>query len=399
MGLLSFFIKSPEDLERKGDQLVLDAFYGPARNEYAKALEKLEGKGQGSDAMCLRIEEKYAQCGEHLARQHVAHAEELHGSGIDAEAHHLLSLALDLALEEETKKAAEKILGKLKSAMDVEEEWETEVEEAEEEDFSDDAMAFEALCMSLEETQGDAYMAYGETFKKGYTALNTGRFEEGETLLRAALEELGEASYVPLELAAACNNTGKIDEAKGFLKTFLSHHPGHPQGIELFCHLLAESGAQEDALEVLEGQLEKMTSYPVQLILLKSRLFITLGRAKKADAWLSENLERDWDDNLAYMLATLKKEAGDLLAARKILESSMGRCSGCGQRVPSHIQLAYADLRAQEGDTSTQLIESYLKLALEDPSIAGSVYGAVSQIYRAKGDRSEADRYAKMTQE
>lgn len=394
MGLLSLFIKSPEDIEKKGDKLVLDEMYGPARMEYGKALEKLESKG-GSPETLARIEEKYAQCGEFLARQHLAEAADLHEAGIDAEAHHLLFLAQKLALEEDTKAKISELLGKLKSSMAQEgEEWE---EEAVDETPDHDESAFMALCMSLGEEQGDAYMEYGDAFRDGYIALNEGRFEEAEMLLRGALEEEGEGSYVPLELAAACINTGKGGEAIELLSLFLEHHPGHDQGIELLCHLLAESGDILGAMAKLDAHLETAGEVAISHAILKARFLISVDKKDEADAWLDSRLDDGWDDHIAYMLATIRKDAGDIASAKKLLETSVGRCSGCGRRPSSFVSLALADLRAEEGDTSSKLIETYLKIAMEDPSVASQAYASVSQIYRSLGNEKEASRYADMT--
>ncbi|SCY68788.1 tetratricopeptide repeat protein [Desulfoluna spongiiphila] len=398
MGLFSLFVKSPEDLEKKGDALVLSEHYGAARTQYARALEKLAGKEAGQEALLARIEEKHAGCGESLAKAHLANAADLHESGIDAEAHHLLHLAGQLAREAETKEAIEALIGELSSSMAREgEEWDDDEEEGGgDAPYSEADQAFEALCMSLPEEQGDAYMGYGDAFRNGYNALNSGEFADAEAALDAALGENGEEGYVPLELAAACLNLGKRDKAEALLLTFLSHHPRHTHGVELLCHLYLEGGEPEKALATLDENLKDLEGYPVDLALLKGRLLAECGQAGAAEAWVGDRLEHNWDDNLAFFLANLKKGNGDAPAARKLLEKSMGLCTGCGKRPPSHIQLTYANLLKEDGDTSVSLIERYLKLAMEDPATASYAYQAVSDIYRSKGDAPEADRYAAM---
>jgi len=397
MGLFSLFVKSPEDLEKKGDALVLSEHYGHARTQYARALEKLAGKEAGQEALLARIEEKHAGCGECLAKEHLANAAELHESGIDAEAHHLLHLAGQLAREAATKEAIQALLGELSSSMAREgEEWDDEDDPEEEAPYSDEDQAFEALCMSLPEEQGDAYMGYGDAFRRGYNALNSGAFADAEADLDAALGEDGEEGYVPLELAAACLNLGKRDKAEALLLTFLSHHPLHTHGVELLCHLYLENGDPQKALATLDENLTDLEAYPAELALLKGRLLAECGQAGAAEAWVGDRLEHHWDDNLAFFLANLKKGNGDAPAARKLLETSMGLCTGCGKRPPSHIQLTYANLLKEDGDTSVSLIERYLKLAMEDPATAPYAYQAVSDIYRTKGDTPEADRYAAM---
>ncbi|WP_300668317.1 tetratricopeptide repeat protein [Desulfoluna sp.] len=400
MGLFSLFSKSPEDLEKKGDALVLSENYGPARTEYAKALEKLVGKEAGQGAVLARIEEKYAGCGESLARVHLENAVDLHESGIDAEAHHLLHLAGQLATDGETKKAIEELVGQLSSSMAGEgEEWDDDEEDADDapsESYTDADQSFEALCMSLPEAQGEAYMDYGDAFRNGYSALNSGAFAEAESALDEALQANGESSYVPLELGSACFNLGKTEKAETLFRTFLAHHPAHAHGVELLCHLYLEEGHQEKALTLLDENVGAMTEPAVELVLLKGRLLNDLGQGEAAETWLADHLENQWDDNVAFFLASLKKEKGDAPASRKLLETSMGHCTGCGKRPPSHIQLTYANLLKEEGDTSVGLIERYLKLAMEDPSTGPYAYQAVSEIYRTRGDNAEADRYAAM---
>lgn len=398
MGLFSLFVKSPEDLEKKGDALVLSEHYGPARTQYAKALEKLAGKEAGQEALVARIEEKHAGCGECLAKEHLANAAELHESGIDAEAHHLLHLAGQLAREAETKEAIQALVGTLKSSMAREgEEWDDDEDgPGVEVPYTEADQAFEALCMALPEEQGEAYMDYGDAFRKGYSALNSGAFAEAEEALDQALEEDGDDGYVPLELASACLNLGKRDKAKKLLETFLSGHPLHTHGVELLCHLHLDEEEPETSLSILDDALNGLEECPVELGLLKGRLLMACRRAADAEAFLAQELEERWDDNLAFFLANLKKDGGDAAAARTLLETSMGRCAGCGKRPPSHIQLTYANLLKEGGDTSVPLIERYLKLAMEDPATAPYAYQAVSDIYRSKGDVSEADRYAAM---
>ncbi|GEM_PF-2178152 len=398
MGLFSLFVKSPEDLEKKGDALVLSEKFGPARTEYAKALEKLAGNEAGQETLLTRIEEKYAGCGESLAKEHLENAGELYESGIDAEAHHLLHLAGQLATEEETKKAIADLLGELSSSMAQEgEEWDDD-EEEEEGAYTEEDQAFEALCMSLPEEQGDAYVEYCDAFRDGYNALNAGQFAEAEEALDEALAEHGDSSYVAMELAAACHNLGKNEKAEKLLRTFLAHHPSHTHGVELLCHLYLEEGEPQKALTTLDENLGAMTNTPVELILLKGRLLSELGDGDAAETWLSGHLDNQWDDNIAFFLSSIKKEKGDDQEARKLLETSLGRCTGCGKRPPSHIQLTYANLLKEDGDTSVSLIERYLKLAVEDPSTAPYAYQAVSEIYRTKGDNTEADRYAAMVE-
>ena len=130
--------------------------------------------------------------------------------------------------------------------------------------------------------------------------------------------------------------------------------------------------------------------------ILKARFLISVDKKDEADAWLDSRLDDGWDDHIAYMLATIRKDAGDIASAKKLLETSVGRCSGCGRRPPSFVSLALADLRAEEGDTSSKLIETYLKIAMEDPSVASQAYASVSQIYRSLGNEKEASRYADM---
>lgn len=398
MGLFSFFVKSPADREKKGDALVLASHYGPARIEYAKALEALSGKVVGQDALRGRIEEKYAGCGEMLARIHLESAVDLHESGIDAEAHHLLYLASQLASEGETKKAIADLMALLNSAMAHEgEEWEP-AEKGVKGELPREDEAFEALCFSLPEDQATAYLGYGDAFKRGYSALNAGSFAEAEGALDEALEANGLSSYVAMELATACEHLGKNEKAKALLETFLIHYPTHTHGVELLCHLHVKEGDSIRALALLEEAIGAMETISVAFIVLKGRLLSELHGGEAAETWLEGHLKNQWEESIAFLLARLKKARGESRAARELLATSMGRCAGCGRRPPSHIRLMYSDILREEGDVSVSLIERYLTLAMEDPATASNAYGAVSDIYRRRGDIGEADRYAAMVE-
>ena len=243
---------------------------------------------------------------------HLKNAADLHESGIDAEAHHLLYLADQLAMEGETKAAIAALMDRLNSTMAGEgEAWEEDAEEentgeGEEAHFRGDE-AFEAICLSLPEEQGQAYLGYGDAFRRGYSALNAGAFVEAEEALDKALEENGVFSYVSVELATACGNLGKNEKAKALLETFLTHHPAHTHGVGLLCHLYMEEGAPARSLAILEEAIGAMDMFPAALIVLKGQLLSELNRGEEAERWLKGHLELQWDDNIAFFLARLKK--------------------------------------------------------------------------------------------
>ena len=112
---------------------------------------------------------------------------------------------------------------------------------------------FTALVGTLPEDVQNAYLEYGEAFKKGYAALNLGDFETAATCLSQALDENSDPrNFIPLELATASLNLGKFEDARLLLEDFLQHHPDALPAYQLLCEIYWETKTFDRAESLLE---------------------------------------------------------------------------------------------------------------------------------------------------
>ncbi len=141
MSILKLFSsKTPEEHEKKGDELFSFDLWGKAKIEYERALDKLAKTSPQNDALKTRLQEKIRQTKEALALGHEQNADDLIESGFYDDARELYILAQELTRNPKQKKDLEIKLKDLDFQLDrtVEEDLpdlDVEAQEAQEPEF------------------------------------------------------------------------------------------------------------------------------------------------------------------------------------------------------------------------------------------------------------------------
>ncbi|MBS3810122.1 MAG: tetratricopeptide repeat protein, partial [Desulfobacterales bacterium] len=265
MGLFSMFAgKSPEVHEEKGDAYAGQGAFGEARIEFEKALDKIETRFPEKTHLVDRITEKFKSAGESLASVHIENARALAEAGDVDQAAELYYLARDLARHESTRRKVEQDLARLADAGEkiefprepepAAQENDPEPEEvvaAEDQDYEE---MFSVLLSALPAETAEAYRKYGDSFARGYVALNRGNFEYAVNELTRALEEnKGQTTLIPLELATAYLHTEEHWKGRALLESYLEENPYEIRAYQLLCEIYWEAGQVSDAGNLLES--------------------------------------------------------------------------------------------------------------------------------------------------
>ena len=413
MGLLSIFSgKDPENYEQKGDALFEANAYGKAVVEYERALDRLGKMSPWDDGYRQNLQDKIRTSKERLAREHQQTAQNLMEAGHDYDARQYIDLALELTEDPELKNALEQQLqtGEVEETEDIENDLtEVEIQEQEPEyqddkveeppDGNEDDEQFAALIGTLPDDIQDTYLGYGEAFKTGYLALNRGDFEGAAEHLAAAMEAHPEpASYIPLELATACLNLGKHDEARRLLEAFLEHHPDALPAYQLLCEVFWETKAFDRAEELL-ASLPPDLEESVAGYLLRGETLFQAGKYADAKSFYREFFKTyEWNESIARGLARTHEALGEMANARNIYSEIMAQCSSCHTRIDPYIKQKFADLSFASGLNTTAVLELYLSLAREVPQNAVEYYQKISKIYAAQGNLEEARRFKQISE-
>lgn len=393
MGFLSFFTgKSPEQIEKKADSLFHDREYGLAKLEYEKALARLEKQPDHDPDSKSRMEEKRVQCKEHLASEHLHHAEELIESDCRNDAAELLQLALELTADENLSTRIRETLHRLSgSKIPTEKEW---PDPAEEDAPWEDDEYYTALVNPLSPAEQDAYMGYGKEFKAGFIALNQGDFKTAVQNLTAALKtHSSQKTFIPLELATAHLNQGEYGKAESLLTGFLKDFPESVRAYQLMCEILWENRKFQDAEALIRTCPEKLSqTLPIRLLL--GETYFLSGDMEKAIAFYQDVLQKkEWDNLVAQSLAKTYEAVGRNAEARDLYGQIIGACQGCGRKIDPHVKQRYAETSFEAGDFSTKLLELYFSLTQEDPENRSLYYRKISRIYSMQGNKKESGRF------
>ena len=258
---------------------------------------------------------------------------------------------------------------------------------------------YTALVGTLPDEVQDAYLGYGNSFKTGYLALNQGDFERAaEYLTKAMDEEPDPASYIPLELATACLNLGRHDEARELLESFLSHHPDALPAYQLLCEVFWETKAFDKAGTLLDSLPPELTE-SVAGFLLRGETFFQAEKYGEAKSLYRGFLKKyEWNESIARALAKTHEAIGEMANARNIYSEIMAQCRGCGARIDPFIKQKFADLSFASGLNSPAVLEIYLSLAREVPQNAAEYYQKISKIYSAQGNMVEARRFQEISE-
>ena len=404
MSFLKIFSgKSPEAHEQKGDELVADDFWGKAKVEYERALEKLERTAPTNENLKSRVQEKIKHTKAALAYRHKLNADDMLEAGFYHDARELYTLALELTEDDKLKTDLAQKLEQLDFQMSkkVEEtivDYEVDEEQAGEEQSKEpNGQAdeyFAALCGTLPADVQKAYRSYGDNFKKGYLALNQGDFVVAiDFLTRAAKENPTSDSYIPLELATACLNLKKYSEAQQLLETFIENQPQALPAYQLLCETYWEIGAFEQAEALLDSVPGELTESVAVFILKGETLFHSGNHSGAKQLYQNFLGTYGWNETVARALAKNHEALNEFANARNLYRKIMDECRGCHARIDPFIKQRYADLCFDSGMLNTDILDLYLALAQELPDNAAEYYEKVSRIYAAQGNETEAGRF------
>lgn len=399
---------TPEKLARQAQSLVDDGQWGPAKVALERALEKAQDAELKDH---LRVEIR--ACCDQLARGHLEQAVELVEGGHQRDAAEYYRLAMEVARDPQLETRAREGLDGLQSdrrkaasatPSDVSSAVYDPVAPDDADPYGsgdeDDQATFWALIGTLPEDMQDAYEDYGESFRSGYLALNSGEFDTAAHLLEEAHRDHPQAgTYIPLELAAAYTHTGRLVEARELLDNFLHYHPDILPAYQLYCDLLWEAEAFDAVNDLLAGVPADLVD-SVALVLLKGENFQRAGRHEAAIAFLEDVQKRyGWSEPVARLLATVYTDSDQSEPARLLYGELIQRCQSCHSRVDPLIKHNFAELSFAAGQRDSRLLELYLSLAQEAPEQAAVYFQRVSSIYTEQGYEEEAARFQELARQ
>jgi len=402
--------KTPLAHENEGDELFAADLWGKAKIEYERAQQKL-GRTQAPDPdFKARLQKKIALAKEALARGHKRSADDMLEAGFYEDARELYLLALELTedpalqseLDEKQKlldfQMNETIAESLPEndtppfedsnrSSEIDEPQDLQQAEGQEETFT-------ALCATLPDNVQQAYLGYGASFKKGYLALNRGKFSDAvEFLSRAMSENPASDSFIPLELATAYLNLDRHAEARQLLEMLLNKQPLALPAYQLLCEIFWEK-SEFDSAQTLLNQVPDELTESVAVYLLKGETLFRRGNHVEARTLYQAFLKQyGWDERIARGLARTHEALNELANARNLYRELMAECRSCHARIDPFIKERYADLCFDSGMLSSDILELYLALAQEVPAKAAEYYEKVSRIYDAQGNANEAARF------
>jgi len=404
MGLLNIFSgRNPEDYELKGDKFADTGAFGKAIVEYERSLQRLEKTAPWDDGFRQNLRDKIQSSREALVLQHKQTAADMMEAGYNEDALQYIQLALELTEDPDVISDLENQRRELEArTLEVIQIEEPEVELSDPQETQDDEPLagepdyeyFTALIGTLPEEVQKAYLDYGAAFQHGYLALNRGDFESAATYLSLALEENPDAqTYIPLELATACLNLEKFEDARRLLEKFLQYRPEALPAYQLLCEIFWET-KDFDSAESLLATLPPEMAESVAGFVLRGETLYHAGRYKEAKAFYRDLLKTyDWNETIARVLAKSHEALNEMANARNIYRQIMEQCHSCHARIDPYIKLKYADLSFASGLHTAEVLELYLSLVRETPGDKAEFYQKISQIYTTQGNETEARRF------
>ncbi len=404
MGILNFFSsKDPEDYEKKGDALFESGAYGKAIAEYERALERLEKSSPWDDGYRQSLRDKIGSCKEQLALEHENTATELMEAGHNDDARQYIELAQELTRDDQLKAKLEQHLKQL-DTPDIEAiqatlpNFDNLDQEAEPEDETvapeQDDEHFTALIGTLPGEIQETYRNYPAAFKTGYLALNQGDFEQAAEYLSQAMQEFDDPqSYIPLELATACLNLAKYEEASRQAEAFLQHHPDALPAYQLLCEIFWETKSFDRAETLLASLPEDLAESVAGYLLRGETLYHAEKYAEAKIFYRDFSKKYEWNEAIARALAKTHEALGERTNARYIYGEILDQCRSCHARVDPYLKQKSADISIDSGHKTSEVLELYLSLAQEIPQNAADYYQKISRIYTAQGNEVEAQRF------
>ncbi len=411
MGLFGIFAgKKPEDHEQRGDQHFRDKAFGDARIEFEKALYKIETRFPEKKHLAERIRQKLDSASESLAMAHIQNAEALAGAGDTEEAAEFCELALALTQQENTRQRIARTMELIAVRSHKNTGWNETEDNPEFQELtssghpgagsdpeigeSDDEEMFTVLCNALPADTAEAYRGYGQSFAKGYIALNRGDFDLAVKELSAAMEEnRGKNTMIPLELATAYLHAEDHDRARDLLGSFLRENPAEIRAYQLLCEIYWEAGQHFKAASLLESAPAEIgQTFPMRLLEGETRF--QAGDTDGARAVFNKLIDENGANEIVLRsLAKICEAAGDVEEARELYAQIMNHCASCRQVVDPFVKRRYAELSLETGDTSPKILDLFFSLVQEDPDHRADYYLRIGKIYEKRGEMREARRY------
>jgi lipopolysaccharide biosynthesis regulator YciM len=404
MGILNFFSsKDPEDYEKKGASLFETGAYGKAIAEFERALERLEKSSPWDDGYRQSLQDKISNCKEQLALEHENTATELMEAGHNDDARQYIELARDLTRDDQLMTKLEQHLKQLDTPdleaiqttlphFDIPDQEEQPGDETVDADQDDEH--FTALIGTLPEKIQETYRNYPATFKTGYLALNQGNFEQAAEDLSQAMQEINDPqSYVPLELATACLNLSRYEEAVRHAETFLQNHPDALPAYQLLCEVFWETKSFDRAETLLASLPEELAESVAGYILRGETLYHAEKYADTKAFYREYSQKYEWNEAIARSLAKAHEALGERTNARYIYGEIIDQCRSCHARPDPYLKQKFADLSFESGHKTSEVLELYLSLTREIPENAAEYYHKISRIYSAQENEVEARRF------
>jgi predicted Zn-dependent protease len=401
--------KTPEQIEIQGDVFFEKGEYGSSKIEYEKALSKLEKKDPQAIEKISKVKEKVVQSCNGLASEHERTAADLIENGYTEEAESLLTLALQLATDEQIISSSEKRLQTLGSQSTPSAEPDVHGSELLEKrkEVPDEQMVqdpgdhyFTLLVSTLPEEDQSEYHSYAESFKEGYVKLNQGDFEGAAFLFSKTLEESNSTgSFIALELGTTHLNLGQNEQALLLLEDFFKHHPETLRVYPLLCEIYWQNHEFGKAHALLQSCPETLKNHPV-IHVLEGETFFQDNKYEEAEAHYSSFLNFcGWDEAIGRAQAKTLEALGKKEEAKEQYVKILNACQGCGKQTDPLIKQRFADLSLETGEHSTELLEHYLALIQEIPENRVENYEKISRIFALNGNENEAMRFKRFAEE
>lgn len=439
MGLFSFFSgKTPETIEKKGDQLVDRKAFGPGKLEYEKAFARDRVSPSKDPDFAARIERKIADSKHCLALEHVERAESLIDADCLADAADRLALAATLTCDTvllnkiemliDHKQISSQELTKSnhtpaknphktsRSASDQSSEEDAQYHqsdlnrpnsnESNQDDSGSDDLdmdeteVFTALLNSLPSEEQEAYPLYGPSFIRGFFAMNQGDFNGASTAFKKALEENdNKTSYIHLELATCLVNLNDGAGAKDLAIKFLDTFPTSFRGWQILGEALWSLELFDEALDRFAACPSSITGETPMEILRGETLVLSnrINEARKLYQGLVNAGNRD--EAVLRHLAMACERLGEHNEANELYLELINHCSSCGARPDDTLRLRFAETAMAIGQMSHKLLDIYLDLAVKDTENKAVYFKRVSEIYAALGDENQAQRFREFSLE
>ena len=208
----------------------------------------------------------------------------------------------------------------------------------------------------------------------GVALAQTGRFDQGEATLRAAIRKRPEARDYAFDLAALYDAQGRLDEAEKTLAELVTMFPDHAEawaGIGMYRRDRNEYASAGEAYRQAYLAYPDRSEYAV--------IAAELLSPEDGALLLAERLERDPDDELLLPLAELLIRAERPEEAENVLRSYLDRHPHSARalrhlggifaetrRLPEAAASFYAALQHERGDAETWVMLAQVRESLGD---------------------------------